>query len=329
MRSAEEAEKKRAEKAKQAEKAERAKQRAAGKDREDRRGKQARRTNGVLIAGLVIAVAVLLFSGWQIGKILWGYHRADVTYDEISARMETEMAALPDTGRLHLTPAEGSLHETGEALLEESEEQPEETAASGQTGDQNQTGITYAITVPDFEYLRGINLEIVGWIQIPGTVINYPVVQGGENEFYLTHTYTGEENASGAIFMDAAVTDRFDDKNPILYGHNMKNGAMFSRLNRYARAGFWEEHPFVYITTPDEGQMIFQVFSAYETTPDAPVYYYGFGEDEAYEEYLDRVMGYSIFDADIPVTKEDSIVTLSTCANNTENRFVVHAKRIQ
>lgn len=269
----------------------------------------------LLGAGMLLAAAVLCISGWQVGRILWGYHSANASYNKIAREMETEMAGMPDAGKLELTANENSLTQT------EAEERNEDL--------ENEEGTAYSVTIPDFDYLQSINQDVVGWIQIPGTVINYPIVQGSDNEFYLTHTYAGQENSSGAIFMDAAISNGFDDKNPILYGHNLKSGAMFSRLNRYARAGFWQEHPFVYITTPEHGQMIFQVFAAYQTTPDAPVYYYGFGEDAEFEEYLNRIMSYSVFDANLSVTKADRIVTLSTCANDTEYRFVVHAKRIE
>ena len=75
--------------------------------------------------------------------------------------------------------------------------------------------------------------------------------------------------------MDAAIEDRFEDKNAIIYGHNLKSGAMFSRLNRYARKSFWDANRYIYITTPD-GMDVYEVFSAYQTTADADIYYYGF-----------------------------------------------------
>lgn len=270
-------------------------------------------------AAMLIAVAVLFFSGWQLGKILWGYQSANSSYNEITRQMETEAVTAPDVEVPVLTVNGDSLSDR------EAEDLPEN---GGQTGGDS-AAASYVITIPDFDYLQSINQDVIGWIQIPGTNINYPVVRGSDNEFYLTHTYTGQENSSGAIFMDTAISDGFNDKNPIIYGHNLKSGAMFSRLNRYARASFWQANPFIYITTPENGQMIYQVFSAYQTVPDAPVYYYGFGEDAEFEEYLERVMNYSIFDAGISVAKEDNIVTLSTCANDTTYRFVVHAKRIQ
>ena len=188
--------------------------------------------------------------------------------------------------------------------------------------------VDFALTVPDFDYLRSVNSQVIGWIQIPGTKINYPIVQGTDNDYYLNHTFSGEENSCGAIFMDAGIDEQFSDKNPIIHGHNLKSGAMFSRLNRYSRRAFWDANRYIYITTPD-GLYIYEVFSAYEIPPGVDIYFFGFGENQEFQDYLDRVTSYSIYDAGIEVTSADDIVTLSTCANDTTKRFVVHAKRIQ
>lgn len=262
----------------------------------------------------LIAVLVLVISLWQLSGILLEYHNADSAYDDIVAQMGQETVPVPT--RVSETQPRKE-QETPEDLQETEEtEMPEETEAA------------YALTVPDFDYLRSVNSDVIGWIQIPGTKINYPIVQGTDNEYYLTHTVSGEENSSGAIFMDAAITDGFDDRNPIIHGHNMKSGAMFSRLNRYSRKSFWDANRYIYITTP-EGFSVYEVFSAYSTDPTSDVYYFGFGNDDQFQAYLDRITSYSIFDAGISVTKDDYIVTLSTCANDTSQRFVVHAKRIQ
>lgn len=264
---------------------------------------------------MLVAVVVLAVSLWQLSGIILGYHKANSIYDDIASHMEQDTVPVP-------VPEKESKPETST---------PEKSESAGETEAGKATEATeaaFVLTVPDFTYLQGINSDVIGWIQIPGTKINYPIVQGSDNEYYLTHTFSGEENSSGAIFMDAEIRDGFDDKNPIIHGHNLKSGAMFSRLNRYSRKSFWDANRYIYITTPD-GLAIYQVFSAYTADPDADIYWYGFGSNEEFQEYLDRILSYSIFDAGISVTKEDRIVTLSTCTNDTTQRFVVHAKRIQ
>ena len=192
---------------------------------------------------------------------------------------------------------------------------------------KDETSMKRTYTEIDFAGMRAVNEDVIGWIQIPGTKINYPIVQGSDNDYYLNHTVSGEENSGGAIFMDCAISDQFDDKNAIIYGHNLKSGAMFSRLNRYARKSFWNANRYIYITTPF-GVDTYEVFSAYQTTADADIYYYGFGEDQYYQDYLNRITSYSIFNAGIPLGVDDTIITLSTCANDTTQRFIVHAKKL-
>ncbi len=85
----------------------------------------------------------------------------------------------------------------------------------------------------DFEGLRKINEDLVAWIQIPGIGVDYPVVQGEDNEYYLYHTFQKENNKAGSIFLDYRNHDDFTDRRVILYGHNMKDGSMFSNLKQY------------------------------------------------------------------------------------------------
>lgn len=285
---------------------------------EQKKGNTKKKKSSALIWNLVMlaAVLVLAVSLWQLSDILLGYYKANSSYDTITSHMAQETVPVPDVS---------AAQETGAA---DEAKDAETSPASSRPAEPEETEEAFCLTVPDFGYLQGLNGDVIAWIQIPGTRINYPIVRGSDNEFYLTHTFAGEENTSGAIFMDAAITDEFDDKNPIIYGHNLKSGYMFSRLNRYARRGFWDANRFIYITTP-EGLSIYQVFSAYQAAADADIYYFGFGSDDIFQEYLDRIASYSIYDAGISVNKEDSIITLSTCANDTTQRFVVHAKRVQ
>lgn len=277
----------------------------------------------VLCLVTLAALAVLGFSLWQLFGIRARYEESDAVYDEILSHMGQEAVPLPARPD---GPAKAETSDTSGNGFDTVETQ----SASETEGDAETEGYErpYTLTVPDFDYLRGVNSDVIGWIQIPGTRIDYPIVQGSDNEYYLEHVFSGEVNNAGAIFMDAGVTDGFDDRNPIIHGHNLKSGAMFSRLNRYSRVSFWNANRYIYITTPD-GLYIYEVFSAYETTTDTDIYYFGFSANDEFQEYIDRVYSYSVHDAGLEVTSEDHIITLSTCANDTSRRFVVHAKRVQ
>jgi len=285
-----------------------------------KKSKKKRKSNNLFWnIALVVAILVFVVSLWQLTGILKNYHDVDSEYEGIAASQEQETVPVPSQPRQEIQLNESQeTAAAGQATMEviiETEDEPEETEEP------------FVLYVPNFSSLQNINSDVMGWIQIPGTRINYPIVQGSDNEYYLTHTVNGEENPGGAIFMDAAIEDGFEDKNAIIYGHNLKSGAMFSRLNRYARKSFWDANRYIYITTPS-GMDVYEVFSAYQTTADADIYYYGFSEDQYYQDYLNRITSYSIFNAGVAVGVDDYIITLSTCANDTTQRFIVHAKRI-
>ena len=103
----------------------------------------------------------------------------------------------------------------------------------------------------DFDGLRAINKDIVAWIQIPGIGVDYPVVQGKDNEHYLHYTFDGKANKAGSIFLDYRNRVDFTDRRVILYGHNMKDGSMFSNLKKYQDAGFRKEQGRILIYLPD------------------------------------------------------------------------------
>lgn len=104
----------------------------------------------------------------------------------------------------------------------------------------------------DFDGLRAINKDIVAWIQIPGIGVDYPVVQGKDNEHYLHYTFDGKANKAGSIFLDYRNRAEFTDSKVILYGHNMKDGSMFSNLKKYQDAGFRKEQGRVVLYLPDK-----------------------------------------------------------------------------
>lgn len=177
----------------------------------------------------------------------------------------------------------------------------------------------------DFEALSAINPDIVGWVYIGDTVIDYPIVQTSDNETYLSKTFYGETNSSGAIFMDMYNSPDFSDKNTLIYGHHMKNGSMFAELSSYQEQAFYDEHPIVMIYTPD-GVYTCEIFSAYVTEADSQTYTFEFSDQESFGSYLKYVTSNSQVATDVTVQSTDRIITLSTCAYNfDEARMVVHA----
>ncbi|MCL1990042.1 MAG: class B sortase [Defluviitaleaceae bacterium] len=181
----------------------------------------------------------------------------------------------------------------------------------------------------DFEGLRLINAAIVGWIQMPGTNIDHPIVQGEDNVRYLTTTFKGESNPSGAIFMDARNQSDFSDHQTIIYGHHMLNGTMFSDLIRFQDQAFFDQYPVFTIHTP-EGVRHYEIFSAYLAWAYSDTYLDAFATGDRFAEYLHYITGLSMIQTGIVPLPTDQIVSLSTCEYVFEDaRMIVHGRLIQ
>ena len=170
----------------------------------------------------------------------------------------------------------------------------------------------------DFDALLAINDDINGWIYCPDTLINYPIVQGGDNDYYLTHLIDDSWNANGAIFMDYRNAADFSDSNTLIYGHNMSSGAMFAGLLNYKNQSFYDAHPYLYILTPAQnyrmdliaGCIVDYRASIYALTSTAA-------------DIISDLMANSTFNSDAEYLG-GNIVTLSTCASGySDARYVV------
>ena len=182
-----------------------------------------------------------------------------------------------------------------------------------------------ALRSMDFTALREVNDDVLGWILIPNTVISYPLLQGEDNQYYLTHTRKKWTSAVGAIFMDSQNNPDLTDFNTIVYGHRMNNGSRFASLKNYKQQSYWQSHPCVYITG-DHGSYKYDIFAAYEVSTQGITYQLGFSGDADKQEFLDACMAQSVIDTGIVPTVHDRILTLSTCTGNGHaTRWVVQA----
>ena len=175
----------------------------------------------------------------------------------------------------------------------------------------------------DFNSLLIENKEVVGWIKLDDTSIDYPVVQHDDNDYYLKHSFDYSTNDAGWIFMDYRNQYHFLDFNTIIYGHGRRDGSMFGSLFK-ALDQDWisdEKHQIIHFTTLNHSYL-FRIFSVYyiDTTDD----YININYDE---ELLKRVIQRSFYSFDSDITLDDKILTLSTCYNN-DKKLVVHAKMI-
>jgi len=208
--------------------------------------------------------------------------------------------------------------------IEEPEENdPEESVSESETEDPKGNRPMYRNI--DFAGLQQINPEIVGWIYVPGTQIDYPICLGSDNNYYLTHSFRRSQNALGAIFAPAETSDDLGDAHTILYGHNMRSGKMFGELSNYESSEFRDRYPYVYIYTPDQSYTC-TVYAAYRTRYDSAVYTIGYETGtEVFREWINDTVEHAAYDCGIAPTGQEQIFTLSTCVDSgsAKDRLVV------
>ena len=183
----------------------------------------------------------------------------------------------------------------------------------------------------DFEKLLEMNSDVVGWIRFDEpSEINYPVVQGRDNEEYLKRTFEANTNKLGTLFVDVNNPGDFSGRNTFIYGHNMKNGSMFAQLLKYKNDSFYKEHPYFYIYTPDGKVRTYEIFSSGVVKDTSDSYIMDYADDAAFQTYIDYIKQQSAYPTSAEVTTASKIVSLSTCTNvRDDERFLVHGVMIK
>lgn len=182
-----------------------------------------------------------------------------------------------------------------------------------------------------FDELLKQNDEVVGWVTMDGTQIDYPILQSDNNIDYLTKDYEDRETRAGSIFLDFRNDITSENKNTVVYGHRMKDGSMFQHLTKFLDEDFLNDHQtFVYDTLYDSYEA--EIFSVYNTLTDFNYIQTDFSEDEKYADLLEKMEDKSRFETKVDVNPDDLIITLSTCdyeLDENEGRLVVHAKLVK
>ena len=184
----------------------------------------------------------------------------------------------------------------------------------------------------DFNKLINKNPDTIGWIKVLGTDINYPVVQTNNNDFYLTHSFDKSYNKAGWIFADYInknLKNNELDKNTIIYGHNRQNNSMFGTLSNVFKEEWLsnKENHYINFSTLNNN-MVWEVFSTYTIEKEEYYIQSNFSSDEEYISFLNTIKNRSTYKYDVNISKEDKILTLSTCTNVGKGRTVLHAKLI-
>ncbi len=173
--------------------------------------------------------------------------------------------------------------------------------------------------------LEQINPDIYGWITVEGTSINYPLVQGEDNDYYLNHAYTGEYLPIGSIFVDFRCEDSITRNfNTVIYGHNITSGTMFHDVTKFFRDEYFNG-TYIYIYTRD-GIYVYEPFSVYETRYDYNYFRTGFTSADDFIGFAEELRDNGKQSKDITFDKNDRIITLSTCTNGAYySRYALHA----
>ncbi|HNW86851.1 MAG TPA: class B sortase [Candidatus Limiplasma sp.] len=181
----------------------------------------------------------------------------------------------------------------------------------------------------DFTDLLKQNADTVAWLTIGGTVINYPVVQGQDNDHYLDHRFDGSYSRAGTIFVDYRNAPGFVDQNTIIYGHHMGNGTMFCTIKDYKKQAYYDQYPTMTLYTPT-GDYLVEFFAGIIVPirqRALPCFYMQFEDDEAFMTYIADAKRRSTFASDVQVQPGDRIVTLCTCTYEVYNaRYVLQGK---
>ena len=253
----------------------------------------------------VVLLAVFLFSVSFIIVVRYEYRLDEERYGSVAARFTSKAGGSGDDNQ-----GAGASGGTGQD--------------AGAAGDD---GNPFTDTPPlrvDFEGLRAVNGDVIGWLYCEGTPIDYPVLQGEDNDAYLRHSYDGEANTAGSIFVEALNGRGFVDSNTIVYGHHMRNGSMFACLDQWAEEGFYGEHPVMWLLTPEQDYRI-DIFAGYTTSGYSDTYTIFTGPCGELDGYLEKCIGQSDFSTGIEVDGRGKYVVLSTCAYVfTDARYVLH-----
>ncbi len=284
----------------------------------------------LLIVGLVIAGFNLIRNGQQ-GEVLSRETEQETGQELQEARpvmTQEEMEELYDRHKAAATAPAGT-SEAGPVTEAEDigEEAPEQTPEAGAEGEEQEQSYTSPV---DFEGMWKVNPDVYAWITVPGTVIDYPVLQHPtDNTYYLNYNIDGSYGYPGCIYTETMNAKDFSDNNTVIYGHNMKNGTMFSDLHKFEDSAFFEKNDRIIIYMPEQ-ELEYTIFAAYVYDDRHLLYSFNFADRAVYANYLETVQNMRDMNAnireDITVTAENKIITLVTCiGDQPEKRLLVQA----
>ncbi len=297
----------------------------------------------VYISLLVIFITVFALSG----KYVWDYisesQQQNNYYDDLSHLVDQNRPSRPKPTFPPTKPSEPSVpsvpsepsEPTGTTPDNSDPTSPSDPSTPTEPSEPTEPSNPVDPTIlPEYQALHAMNNHMVGWITIPDTKIDYPVVQSPESpDYYLNHDFSKKWSSAGCIYAREECDIFAPSDNITLYGHHMKNGSMFAQLDKFKKKSFWQDHQLFYFDTLYE-RHTYQIIAVFKTTANAgegfPYHLFdnASGKEE-FDAFMAQVRKLQFYDTGVTAEYGDKLLTLSTCEYTQDNgRFVVVAKRI-
>ena len=272
----------------------------ADRKQNNRRGSRGKSVVALL---LIVSLSAAAYLGWKGLAELAERRAGDDYYARLAQQVDTPAAS---------------------ASAQPAEVEPDEPLAEVNDVLRAQDGSSI-----DFDALRENCPDVVGWVRIEGTAIDYPIVRGDDNSFYLSHLPDQTANAAGSIMMDCACDPEFGSTVSILHGHHMRSGAMFGDLDEYASEAYFREHPMMRLFTPD-GDFDVEIFASCTVDGSAFGYPTDFAGEREFDAFVDDLQFRTVYDTDADAKYGDRVLLLSTCAYSFDTaRFVVAGRIVE
>ena len=279
----------------------------------------------------IVLLVILIITLGSCGLTMYSRNLAYQAYEDLASQVnsisdlgtDNDLAIMESEQEENASTESVEVEEGTEVVEEETEE---EEALLTEANLIKQLGIEVPKKNLDWKKLHAINPDIYAWIYIPNTEVEYPIVQHpSEDEYYLNRNLDGSFGKPGCIFTQHYNHKDFLDLNTVVYGHNMKSGRMFRSIHQFEDKKFFEENPYIYVYTEDR-VLIYEVFAAYLSDDSHILNTNDLTTTEGYAHYLEKVYRESksgnVRD-DITVTAMNRILTLSTCASRSNQRYLV------
>lgn len=263
----------------------------------------------ILTALFILFIAGAAFSGFKVFTTLKDYREGEKTYGELQQHVHIPAAEKQET-----SPKKDESPNVDESAPPRDEKEAEE---------KKEPPIDIAFPEVDFDGLKAVSEDVVAWIYVEGTNINYPVAVGEDNQYYVSAMIDGKYNPAGSIFMDYRNARDFSDANTIFYGHNMNNGTMFHDICLYKNQKYYDAHPIGLVMTPEKNYW-FEIVAGYTAELSEGAWQREFVSYEGARSWLEDAQSRSGFVSEAEYGEGDRFITLSTCSHDViDARFIL------